>query len=127
MTARDLNCANRPEFVAWAQDVSQACWTVAGKNFKPVFELLDFGIGKDFESWSNAHGHSRGPDGLREDTSRESSQPPCTYFHLSPFVRFSISTMFCASVGHSAKSFQKSKSCTSFPTKAIRHIARRGP
>jgi len=32
MTARDLNCANRPEFVAWAQDVSQACWTVQGRT-----------------------------------------------------------------------------------------------
>jgi len=41
LTARDLGQANYPEFVAQAQDVSQACWTVAGKNFKPAFELLE--------------------------------------------------------------------------------------
>jgi len=41
LTARDLSDANYPEFVAWAQDISQACWTVAGKNHKPAFDLQE--------------------------------------------------------------------------------------
>ena len=28
LTARDLSDANYPEFVAWVQDIAQACWTV---------------------------------------------------------------------------------------------------
>ena len=39
--ARDLSNANYPEFIAWVQDISQACWTVAGKNFKPAYELKE--------------------------------------------------------------------------------------
>jgi len=39
--ARDLSKANYPEFIAWIQDISQACWTVAGKNFKPAYELKE--------------------------------------------------------------------------------------
>ena len=38
--ARDLSKANNPEFIAWIQDISQACWTVAGKNYKPAYELM---------------------------------------------------------------------------------------
>jgi len=41
LTARDLSDANYPEFVAWVQDIAQACWTVAGKNHKPAFELQE--------------------------------------------------------------------------------------
>lgn len=41
LNARGLSGANYPEFVARTQDVSQACWTIAGKNFKPVFELSE--------------------------------------------------------------------------------------
>jgi len=41
LTARDLSDANYPEFVAWVQDILQACWSMAGKNYKPVFELQD--------------------------------------------------------------------------------------
>ena len=41
LTAGDLSDANYPEFVAWVQDIIQACWSVAGKNYKPVFELQD--------------------------------------------------------------------------------------
>jgi len=41
MHARDLSNANYPEFIAWIQDISQACWTVSGKNFKPAFELTE--------------------------------------------------------------------------------------
>jgi len=39
--ARDLSKANYPEFIAWIQDISQACWTVAAKNFKPAYELTE--------------------------------------------------------------------------------------
>ena len=39
--ARDLSNANYPEFIAWIQDISQACWTVSEKNFKPAFELTE--------------------------------------------------------------------------------------
>jgi len=39
--ARDLSKANYPEFIAWIQDISQACWTVAGKNYKPAYELKE--------------------------------------------------------------------------------------
>ncbi len=39
--ARDLSKANYPEFIAWMQDISQACWTVAGKNFNPAYELKE--------------------------------------------------------------------------------------
>jgi len=31
LIARGLSQANYPEFVAWAQDVAQVCWTVAEK------------------------------------------------------------------------------------------------
>ena len=44
--ARDLSNANYPEFIAWVQDISQACWTVAGKNFKPAYELKENRIWK---------------------------------------------------------------------------------
>ena len=41
LTARDLSDANYPEFVAWVQDIAKACWTLAGKNHKPGFELQE--------------------------------------------------------------------------------------
>jgi len=41
LTARDLRNVNYPEFVAWVQDILQACWSVAGKNYKPVYELFE--------------------------------------------------------------------------------------
>ena len=39
--ARGISKANYPEFIAWIQDLSQACWTVAGKNFKSAYELKE--------------------------------------------------------------------------------------
>jgi len=39
--ARDLSNANYPEFIVWIQYISQACWTVSGKNFKPAFDLTE--------------------------------------------------------------------------------------
>jgi len=58
LTARDLSDANYPEFVAWVQDILQACWSVAGKNFKPLFELQDSRIFEVVNALSLGHTRS---------------------------------------------------------------------
>ena len=58
LTARDLSDANYPEFVAWVQDIAQACWTVAGKNHKPAFELPENRIFEVTNALSMGHTRS---------------------------------------------------------------------
>jgi len=68
LTTRDLSDANYPEFVVWVQDILQACWSVAGKNYKPVFELLEHRVFEVINAFSLGHLRSviteviRGPE-----------------------------------------------------------------
>ena len=58
LTARDLSDANYPEIVAWVQDIAQACWTVAGKNHKPAFELQENRVCEVINALSLGHTRS---------------------------------------------------------------------
>ena len=58
LTARDLSEANYPEIVAWVQDIAQACWTVAGKNHKPAFELQENRVFEVINALSLGHTRS---------------------------------------------------------------------